>query len=95
MFKEIIIESKEFNQEKYVKLAMKWLEAKFPNEKYRFKFKHNPNLSGDLKAYHVSIDGNEFEISGKKFDTSGDGEDDTVVFRINPIEEPDEPEETF
>jgi hypothetical protein len=90
-FKEILQESKEFNQEKYKKLAIKWLETKFPKEKYGFNFKHNPNLGGDLKGYNVAVDGNEFEIQGKLFDTNSDGTDDTVVFRINPIEEfPDE-----
>jgi hypothetical protein len=97
-FKETIIqeaENKEFDQEKYVKLATKWLEVKFPKDYHGFEFKHNPNLGGELKSYHVSVDGNEFEIAGKKFDTSGDGDPDTVVFRINPIEEFEDEEPAF
>jgi hypothetical protein len=95
MFKEILLQEEEFNQEKYVKLAMKWLETKFPKDTNGFNFKHNPNLGGELKTYNVAVDGTEFEIAGKLFDTNSDGTDDTVVFRINPIEEFEDEEETF
>ena len=81
-----------FDQTPLVPLAMKWMKNKWPEDKFNYTFKHNPKLSNPSKSFYVSVDGKEFEIAGKLFDTSGDGEKDTVVFRINPAEE-DEPEE--
>jgi hypothetical protein len=91
-FYSLFVEESKFDQTPYVKKAMKWLEAKWPKEKFNFTFKHNPKLTGDLKRYYASIDGVEFEIAGKAFDTTGDDEPDTVVFKINPVEDDDEVE---
>ncbi len=88
-------EKSTFDQKPLVPLAMKWLNKKFPKDKYGFNFNHNENLSSDLKSYAVSVDGKEFEISGKLFDTNSDGTDDTVVFRINQIEEEPDQDEPF
>ncbi len=88
-------DSKDFDAKKLVPLAMKWLSKKFPKERYGFEFKYKEHLVGDLKSYAVSIDGEEFEISGKAFDTNSNGTKDTVLFRINPVEEAPEKEEPF
>ncbi len=78
----------EFNQEEHVKDAEEWLEDRFGDQ---FTFKHTPNLSEIGKTYHASINDKEFMISGKSFDTTGDNQIDTVLYRIDSIEE--EPEE--
>ena len=81
----------EFNQSDYVKDAEEWLKDKFGD---KFTFKHVENLSAIGKTYHASINDKEFMISGKSFDTTGDNEIDTVLYRIDTIEEepvPDEP----
>lgn len=74
-FKEFIQEA----EDKNVKLALQWLKLKF-GKKYNFKYK--PDLNDSTKSYPVSIKGTEFVIKGKKFDTNGDGEPDTVLFKI-------------
>jgi hypothetical protein len=79
----------EFDQTKYVPLAMKWLKNKFGDD---FNFKHNAKLSEIGRSYHVSVDDKEFIISGKAFDTTDDGKPDTVVFKIEPIEAEEEEE---
>jgi len=84
--------SKDFDAKKLVPLAMKWLKSKFGDE---FSFKHKQNLSEVGKTYFASIDGKEFGIAGKKFDTTGDGEADTVLFKILPDEEEEEKEPAF
>jgi len=76
--------SKSFDAKSLVPLAMKWLKAKFGDE---FIFKHKQNLTEIGKTYYASIDGKEFGIAGKKFDTDGDGDPDTVLFKILPDEE--------
>ncbi len=83
---------KDFDVKKLVPLAMKWLKSKFGDE---FEFKHKQNLSEIGKTYYASIDGKEFGIAGKKFDTTGDGEADTVLFKILPDEEEEEKEPAF
>ncbi len=74
-FREIILEA----EDKNVRLALQWLKLKF-GKKYNFKYK--PDLNDDTKRYPVSIKDNEFVIAGKKYDTNGDGEPDTVLFKI-------------
>jgi len=81
-----------FDQKPLVPLAMKWLKKKFGDE---FEFKHKANLSEIGKTYYASIDGKEFGIAGKKYDTTGDGDADTVLFKILPDEEEDQKEPSF
>ena len=81
-----------FDPEPLVPLAMKWLKKKFGDE---FVFKHKQNLSEIGKTYYASIDGKEFGISGKLFDTNQDGSGDTVLFKIDPMEDEEETEAPF
>jgi hypothetical protein len=82
-FKQPIQE--EFDQTQFVELAKKWLKKRFGD---MFEFKHNPKLNvPGMKSYNVSIEGKEFIITGKAFDTSADGKVDTVLFKIEPVEE--------
>ena len=84
--------TEKFDQKPLVPLAMKWLKQKFGEE---FEFKHKPNLSEIGKTYFASIDGKEFGIAGKRYDTTGDGEPDTVLFKILPDEDEEEKEVPF
>ena len=91
MFKELFLESGAmFNQEDYKDKAEQWLKDKY-GDKYTYKFK--PKLTDPDKVIYASDGENEFGIAGKKFDTNGDGNPDTILFKILPIEEEDSPEE--
>ena len=80
-------------QKKLLPLALKWLKNRFGDG---FNFKHNPKLNvPNMKSYNVSVDNKEFILSGRGFDTSEDGKVDTVLFRIDTIEEPEETEKPF
>ena len=80
---------------KYVPLAKKWLEQKFPQKTYGYKFEYNPKLDvPDMKEYNAYIDGKGFIIRGRAFDTNSNGTKDTVIFRIDSVEAEDE-EEAF
>jgi len=94
-FKQPITE--EFDQTQFVELAKKWLLTKFPKEEYGYEFEHNPRLEvPDMKQYNAYIDGKAFLIIGKAFDTNSNGEKDTVIFKIQPIEtEEEEQEDAF
>ena len=85
----------EFNKKQAVKDALKWLENKYGKELY--KFKHIPNMKFEgekIKKYDISVDGKEYELRLKLFDTNGDGSSDTLGFDVLPaIEEPEEDEE--
>ena len=97
MFKELFAE--EFNQDKLVPLAMKWLKKKFPFEEFGFTFKHRPNLTNTTKTYSVAVDGKEFDIDGRIFDANNSGKEDrgdVVQFKIVSTEtETEENKETF
>ena len=80
-----------FDQTKYVSAAEKWLKAKF---KDKYEFVHKANLADPTKTYYVSVDGKHFGISGKKFDTTGDDELDTICYKIIPDEDEPETDET-
>ena len=86
-FNEYLVE--EFDQSTYLKDALEWLNKKFPDKGYEFK--HTPMMKNDTKTYNVSINGKEFDIVGRLMDSNSDSKKDTVLFRINPVE--DEPEE--
>lgn len=92
-FKTFLTE--EFNQEEYLDDAIEWLEKKFAD--HDFTYKHKPKLTNDTKTYSVSINDKEFDISGRLMDSNSDGTKDTVLFRIDPVEEEesDEEKETF
>ncbi len=83
--------NEEFDQKAYLKDALEWLNQKFPDN--GFTFKHKPNLVNDTKTYNVSINGKEFDIAGRLMDTNSDGTKDTVLFKINPVEDEPEKEE--
>jgi hypothetical protein len=107
MFKELFNEAVEteqkpnqkessFDQKPFVPLAMKWLDQKFPQKAFGYTFKHNPKLEvPDMKSYNVSVDGKEFIIVGKAFDTNSDGTKDTVLFKITAVEHEEEQEDAF
>jgi len=76
-----------FDQQKYKKKAEKWLKRKFGK---MYNFVHKPNLKDHDKTYHCSIDGVEFSIQGRKYDTTDDGVPDTVAYRIASAEEDNE-----
>ena len=78
-----------FLESDYIDSALKWLKNKFGD---KYNFKHSPSLNNIDKSYAVSIDGKEFTIVGKKYDTNGDGEKDTVLFKIIIDEEKDQNE---
>ena len=85
-----------FESEDNKELALKWLTNKFGD---RYKFKYNPLLNDIQKTFSASIEDKEFTIQAKKYDTNGDGEPDTVQFKIIVDEDEDpeaqEPEEEF
>jgi len=78
--------------DKLVPLAMQWLKAKFGDN---YEFKHKQQLSEIGKTYYAAVNGEEFGISGKKYDTTGDGKPDTVLFKIIPTETPEDEEIPF
>lgn len=83
-----------FDQKAFLDDALEWLEKKFPDN--GFTFKHKENLTNDTKTYSVSINDKEFDIAGRLMDTNSDGNADTVLFRIDPVEvENEEDNETF
>ena len=85
--------SEEFEQKDLKASAEKWLKQKFGDE---YEFVHKPNLTDGDKTYHCSIDGKQFSISGRKYDTDGDGSPDTVGYKIiNSEEEIEKPESAF
>ena len=87
-FKHYINE--EFNQEEFVKAAAEWLKGKFGDS---YEFIHKPNLNDPDKTYYASIYGKHFGITGKRFDTNGDGNVDTILYKIiNSDQEEEEPE---
>ena len=75
--------------------AIAWLEAKFnrSGEAVKYKFVFRPNLQVFSKEYQASHNGQEFTIQGTRFDTIGDGQPDTVAFKIVPAEVADTPED--
>jgi len=79
-----------FDQSKYVASAEKWLKGKFKDQ---YEFVHKPLLSDSDKTYYVSVDGKHFGIAGKKFDTTGDDELDTICYKIIADEDELETEE--
>ena len=85
--------TEEFDQSAYLDDAMEWLKQKFPDN--GFKFKHKPNLTNDTKTYSVSINNKEFDIAGRLMDTNSDGKKDTVLFRIDSVDEEQEGDEAF
>jgi len=87
--------SPEFNEKKAVSGALKWLENKYGKELYKFKHIPNMKMEGEkTKTYDISVDGNEYELHLKLFDTNGDGSMDTLGFDVLPaIEEPEEKDE--
>ena len=88
-FNEYITE--EFDQQEYLKDAIEWLNKKFEGKGYDFV--HKPFLVNDTKTYNVSINGKYFDIVGRLMDTDSNGEADTVLFRIDAIDEEPEPEQ--
>ncbi len=84
-FKELF---EEFDQEKLKSSAEKWLRQKFGDE-YEFVF--TPKLKDGDKTYHASINGKQFSITGRKYDTDGDGIADSVAYKIEDSNE-EEPE---
>ena len=83
----ILVEA--FNQDKYKAKAHKWLKRRFGKS---YNFVHKPNLADYDKTYHCSIDGVEFSIKGRKYDTTDDGVPDTVAYKIVSAEEEKEEE---
>lgn len=82
----------EFDQQSCLKDAKEWLAKKFPKEDFGFTFKHKPNLTNSTKTYSASINGKEFDILGRLMDSNSDGTKDTVLFKIEPVEEEPESE---
>jgi len=81
-----------FEQAALVPDAIKWLKQKFGDE---LEFKHSPGLSNPTKSYDCSINGKEFTISGRMYDSNGDGVKNVVLFKIEPPEEEQEEEDAF
>ena len=86
-FKYTTFLKEEFDQKAYLKDALEWLKGKFPEDEYGYEFIHKPNLINTTKTYSVSINGKHFDISGRLMDTNSDGSKDTVLFKIEPVEE--------
>ena len=76
-----------FDQSKLKAKALKWLKAKWEDQ---YEFIHKPNLADADKTFHVSQEGEQFSIAGRKYDSNGDGEKNAVAFKIIPAEQ--EPE---
>ena len=73
-----------FDQSKLKSAALKWLKAKWEDN---YEFIHKPNLMDADKTFHVSQDGEQFSIAGRKYDSNGDGEKNAVAFKIIPAEQ--------
>ena len=72
-----------FDQTKLKSKALKWLKAKWTDS---YDFIHKPNLTDGDKTFHVSQDGEQFSIVGRRYDSNGDGEKNSVAFKIVPAE---------
>jgi len=85
----------EFDENKAVKDAEKWLENKYGKDLYTFQFIPNMKLEGQkTKTYDIVVDNRTYELHLKLFDSTGDGKMDTLGFNILPAtEEPEEDEE--
>ncbi len=80
-------EEEAFDQTPLVPLAMKWLKKKFGD---KHEFIHKPKLSdGSNKKFDVSEGGKTFTIVGRKHKTEIENPKDTVIFRIEPDEDPE------
>lgn len=87
--------NEEFNLDKAVKDALKWMENKYGKDLYNFKHIENMNMDGDVvKTYDITVGDNAYILNLKKFDSTGDGELDTLGFDVLPahVEEEDEEE---
>ena len=90
-----IKESEEFNLAKAVKDAEGWLKGKYGD---RFVFKHIENMTGDgvnMKSYDIVVGSNVYKLNLRKFDTNGDGTQDTVGFQVLPSQETPKEEDDF
>jgi len=77
--------TEEFNLDKAVKDALKWMENKYGKDLYNFKHIENMNMEGDIvKTYDITVGDNAYTLNLKKFDSSGDGELDTLGFDVLP-----------
>jgi len=88
--------TEEFNLDKAVKDALKWMENKYGKDLYSFKHIENMNMEGDIvKTYDITVGDNAYTLNLKKFDSSGGDELDTLGFDVLPARaEPEEkPEE--
>ena len=84
--------NEEFNLDKAVKDALKWMTNKYGKDLYNFKHIENMNMDGDVtKTYDINVDNNTYILNLKKFDSTGDGELDALGFDVLPAH--DEPEE--
>ena len=95
-FKKYLFEQEsEFDENKAVKDAEKWLENKYGKDLYVFQFIPNMKLEGQkTKTYDIAVDGRMYELQLKLFDSTGDGNMDTLGFNILPAtEEPEEEDE--
>jgi len=88
--------NEEFNLDKAVKDALKWMENKYGKDLYNFKHIENMNMDGDVvKTYDITVGDNAYTLNLKKFDSTGDGELDTLGFDVLPasVEPEDNKEE--
>jgi len=80
-----------FDQKPYIQSAIKWLKQKYGAQ---WNFVHSPKLDDPNKTITVSIDNKHFNIAGKRAETPG-ADTDVILFKILPIEEPDEIDNPF
>jgi len=94
-FREYVNE--DFNQTKAVKDALVWMKNKYGNDTFTFKHIENMVLQGaNTRSYDITVGSNVYQLNLRKFDSNGDGKNDTIGFDIKPVvddtKEPKEPE---
>lgn len=86
--------NEKFDRVAAVKDALKWLDGKYGADIYTFKDIEGMEMSGNkIKTYDINVGEKTYKINLRKFDSNGDGEQDTVGFDILPDAEEKEEEE--
>lgn len=81
---KLVTEAEEFNLAKAVKDAEGWLKGKY-EDKFNFKHIENMDMNGEkTKSYDIIVGTNTYILDLKKFDSNGDGEQDTIGFLVRP-----------
>jgi len=89
-FKDFLIE--EFDNTKAVKDALVWLKQKYDD---RFTFKNIPSMKMNgvnCKSYDINVGNETYQLNLRKFDSNGDGKNDTLGFDVQQVHNDPEPD---